>query len=334
MTKISSTLAALLVLTAGGSLAGQTKAPGYHVLKKIALGGEGSWDYLTLDGAARRLYIARSNRVMVMDADKGTLVGEIPNTPGVHGVALVPRRDRGFISNGGDASVTVFDTKSLRELARINVGKRPDAIIYDAASGRVFSFNAGSQDATAIDAETEKVAGTVKLGGKPEFAVADGKGQIFVNIEDKSEIAAIDTRALTVKNRWPLAPGQQPAGLAMDRAKRRLFATCHNEKMVVLDADSGRVLATPTIGKSTDACVFDPDTGLAFSSNGEGNLTVVREAGAGNYEVAETVTTEAGARTMALDPTNHNLFLVTARAKPGQRRSYEPGSFVVLVVGK
>jgi len=327
-------LSALVLLVAGGSALAQAAGPGYHVIKQIPIRGEGAWDYLTLDGSARRLYIARANRVMVMDVDKGALVGEVANTPGVHGVALVPKRDRGFASNGGDATVTVFDLKTLQEVARIKVGNRPDAILYDSASGRVFTFNAGSRDATAIDAETEKVVGTVPLGGKPEFAVADAKGHVYVNLEDKSEVLALDAHKLTVTHRWPLTPGKEPAGLAMDRARRRLFATCHNEKMVVLDADSGRVLATPAIGKGTDACVFDPDTRLAFSSNGDGTLTVVREEGTDQFAVAETVTTQAGARTMALDPKTHNLFLATARAKPGQRRSYEPGSFVILVVGK
>jgi YVTN family beta-propeller protein len=335
MTRIGSwMLTALALLVAEGNADAQSKGPGYHVVKKIALGGEGGWDYLTLDGQARRLYIARATRVMVMDVDKGTLVGEVANTPGVHGVALVPALDRGFSSNGGDSTVTVFELKTLREVTRIPVGKRPDAILYDPASGRVFTFNAGSSDATAIDVKTEKVVGTIKLGGRPEFAVADEKGHVYVNLEDKSEVLALDARELTVKHRWPLAPGKEPTGLSMDRAKRRLFATCHNEMMVVLDADSGRVLATPPIGKGTDASVFDPDAGLAFSSNGDGTLTVVREDGKGKFEVAETVTTEAGARTMALDPKTHNLFLATAKAKPGQRRSYEPGSFVILVVGK
>jgi YVTN family beta-propeller protein len=325
---------ALVVLVAGGGVDAPANAPGYHVIKKITPGGEGGWDYLTIDPEARRLYIARANRVMVLDVDTGTLVGEVTKTPGVHGVALVPKRDRGFISNGGDGTVTVFDLKTLREVGRIKVGTRPDAILFDPATGRVFTFNAGSKDASAIDAETAKVVGTIPLGGKPEFAVADEKGRVYVNLEDKSEVLALDARNLTVTQRWPLAPGKDPTGLAMDRAHRRLFATCKNEKMVVLDADSGKVLATPAIGKGTDACIFDPDTGFAFSSNGDGTLTVVRSDGKGQYEVAETVKTQTGARTMALDPKTHQIFLVTAKAKQGQRRSYEPGTFVVLVVGK
>jgi DNA-binding beta-propeller fold protein YncE len=269
---------------------------------------------------------------MVVDVDKGTLVGEVPNLKGIHGVALVPKRGRGFVSNGGDSTVTVFDLDTLREVNRVKVGMRPDAIVYDPASNRVFTCNGGGRSATAIDVETEKVVGSIDLGGKPESAVADGKGQVFINLEDKSELLALDTRDLKVAQRWPVAPGRDPAGLAIDRAHRRLFSTCHNQKMVVLDADTGRVLATPPIGRGTDACVFDPDTGLAFSSNGDGTLTVVREDGKGGYEVAETVKTEPGARTMALDPKTHNVLLVTARPKAGQRRAFEPGTFVVLVV--
>jgi YVTN family beta-propeller protein len=249
-------------------------------------------------------------------------------------VALVPKRNRGFSSNGRDATVTVFDLKTLRQTARIKVGNRPDAILYDPASDRVFTFNAGGGDATAIDTATEKVAGTIKLGGKPEFAVADGKGHVYVNIENKNEVLALDADKLSVLHRWTLGPGKEPTGLAIDRARRRLFSTCHSGHMVVLDADSGKVLATPPIGRGTDSCVFDPETNLAFSSNGDGTLTVVRAGDDGKFEVAENVKTERGARTMALDPKTHQIFLATAKAKPNQRRAFEAGSFVILVVGK
>jgi YVTN family beta-propeller protein len=330
----SSLLFALVLLVMDGRMPAQSAEPGYHVIKKFTLGGEGGWDYLSIDPAARRLYIARADRVMVVDLDKGTLVGEVPNTPGIHGVALVPEQNRGFSSNGGDATVSAFDLKTLKEVTRIKVGKRPDAIVYDPASKRVFTMNAGSSDATAIDVATEKVVGTIPLGGKPEFAVADGKGQVFVNLENKSEVVVLDTQKLEVANRWPLAPGKEPTGLAMDRAKRRLFSSCHSQKMVVMDADNGRVLATPAIGKGTDACVFDPDRKLAFSSNGDGTLTVVREDDGDKFTVVENVETQVGARTMALDPKTHQIYLATAKAKPGQRRSFEPGSFVILVVGR
>lgn len=328
------TLPVLALLAVGASAGPQPAAPGYHIVKKIELGGDGGWDYLTLGPDAGRLYIARSNRVMVVDVAAGKLVGEIPHTPGVHGIALAPKHGRGFISNGGESTVTVFDLQTLKETARVKVGRRPDAIIYDPATDRVFTFNAGSSDSSAIDAATNQVVGTVDLGGKPEFAVADGKGHVFVNIEDKNELVDFDAKNLSVAHRWSLAPGKRPSGLAMDRAKRRLFSTCGSGVMVVVDADSGKVLATPPIGRGTDACACDPATGLAFSSNGDGTLTVVRQDSSGGYTVAETVPTQAGARTMALDPKSHVIYLVTAKRKPGQRRSYEPHSFVVLVVGK
>jgi DNA-binding beta-propeller fold protein YncE len=328
----------LLIVFSGIGQSAEQPESGYRVIKKIPLGGDGGWDYLSMDPEAQRLYIARANRVMVVDVEKGKLVGEVPNTPGIHGVALVPKHKRGFTSNGGDSTVTIFDLETLREIARPKVGSRPDAIIYDPASDRVFTFNAGSSDTTALSAEDGKVAGTVKLGGRPEFAVADGKGMVYVNIEDKNEVVAFDAKELNVKNRWPLAPGKTPTGLSMDRANRRLFATCRNEKMVILDADSGQVVATPTIGKGTDASAFDPEKRLAFSSNNDGTVTVVEEQSADKYRVLGSVPTQAGSKTMALDPKTHTLYLGAARFKaaaPGQRgRTVEPDSFMVLVVGK
>jgi YVTN family beta-propeller protein len=338
MTRIGIWMLPALALLALGGFGSAEPETGYHVLKTIKLGGEGGWDYLTLDAAARRLYISRATRVVVLDVDTGKVVGEVANTPGVHGIALDSKRQQGFTSNGKENTVTVFDLKTLQETRRVKVGTKPDAILYDPASDRVFTCNGGSNDATAIAAETGKVDGTVKLGGKPEFAVADEKGMVFVNLEDKDEVVAIDAKKLTVTKRWPLAPGTEPSGLAMDRAKRRLFATCHNEKLVVLDADSGKVLGTPAIGKHPDAAVFDPGTGLAFSSNGDGTLTVIEEQPAGTFRVAADVKTQEGARTMALDTKTHNIYLATARFKPPvpgeKRRTPEPDSFVILVVGK
>ena len=324
---------ALLLIVPGERAVEPQQSPGYHVIKKLTLGGEGGWDYLTLDSVARRLYIARSTRVMVVDIDKGTLLGEVKNTPGVHGVALVSKLDRGFSSNGGDATVSVFDLKTLKEINRIKVGQRPDAILYDPYSGHVFTGNAVG-DMTVIDAQTEKVVGTIKLVGKPEAIVSDEKGRIFVNIETKHEVTVIDAKKFAVLHHWSLAPGEEPTGLAIDLAKGRLFATCHSGKMIVLDAESGKVLDTPAIGKGTDACTFDPVLGLAFSSNGDGTLTIVQENKSGHYEVVENAMTQAGARTMALDTKTHHVFLVTAKPKTGQRRSYEPDSFVILEVGK
>jgi len=329
-------LIGLVVL--GVSLADEPNASGYKVLKKIELGGKGGWDYLTMDADAGRLYISRSDRIQVLDVEKGKLVGEVTDTKGVHGIALAPKHKKGFSSNGQDASVTVFDAETLKETARVKVGMGPDGIIYDPSTDRVFTFNARSQDATAIDAASNAVAGSVKLGGKPESAVADEKGMVYVNIEDKNEIAAIDAKKLEVKSRWALGEGKRAVGLAMDRVQRRLFCSCGNEKMVVLNADDGKILATLPIGRGTDYAVFDPGLGLAFSSNGDGTLTVVGEKD-GKYQAIDNVKTQQGARTCALDPKTHKIYLATARfgkLPEGQkgRPPMEPDSFVIVVVGK
>jgi WD40 repeat protein len=334
-TVISLSLAAMALAAAG---------PGYHVVKTYKVGGDGGWDYLTADADARRLYISRGTHVIVLDADSGKNVGDIPDTPGVHGIALAPDLGRGFTSNGREGTVSIFDIKTLATSSKVKVGDNPDAILYDPATKRVFTFNGRSQDSTAIDAATGKVLGTIKLGGKPEFAATDAKGEIFVNIEDKSELDAIDPNTLEVKAKWPLAPCKEPSGLAIDRKNRRLFAGCDNKMMAVVDADSGKVLATPAIGEGVDATAFDDETGLAFASCGEdGVLTVVKEESPDKFSVAENVTTEKGARTLALDSKTHNVFVVTAKFgpppaptadNPHPRRSILPDSFVVHVVGK
>ena len=325
-------------------LAASAPAADLHVIKKLPVAGDGGWDYLSFDSGAHRLYISRGTRVLVVDVDKGTQVGEIPNTSGVHGIALAPALNRGFTSNGRANTVTPFDLNTLAADRPIDVGKGPDAIIYDPATRRVFTFNGGSSDTTAIDAASEKVVGSVDLGGRPEFAAADGRGHVYCNIEDKSEIVQLDARALKVLNRWPLAPGEEPSGLAIDARHHRLFATCHNKMMVVMDSDNGHVIATPAIGNGTDAAAFDPGTGMAFSSNGDGTLTVVQEKDPNTFEVVQNVATERGARTMALDPKRHTIYLCTAKIDPnppanptnGQQRrfrAYLPGSFEVIVVG-
>ncbi len=313
--------------------AAETDGPGYHLLKKIEIGGDGGWDYLNLDSVTRRLYIARSNRVMVVDVDQGKLIGEVPETKGVHGVALVSKLNVGFTSNGGDASVTVFDLTTLKQLKKIEVSKKPDAILYEPESSQVFTMNA-SGSMSVIDPEKQVVVATIELGGKPEFAVSDRQGNVFVNLEDKSEVLAIDAHKHTVEHRWPLKPGEEPTGLAIDRAHGWLFATCHNQFMVSMDSADGKALGSCPIGKGTDACVYDSDSNLAFSSNGDGTLTVVQPDKTGGLKVLESVATQAGARTMALDQKTHNIFLVTAKPIPGERRKYEPGTFVILVVGK
>ncbi len=317
-------------------------APQYHLVKRYTLGGDGGWDYITFDPASARLFIARATRVMVVDSNTGQQIGEIPNTPGVHGVALAQDLGRGFASDGRESTVTIFDFKTLKPTGEVKVGDTPDAILYDPASRRVFTFNARGHDTTAVDASEGKVVGSIPLGGKPEFAVADGKGNVYVNIEDKGEIVAFDARKLAVLNRWPLAPCESPTGLAMDKEHRRLFAGCGNRVMAVMDADSGKVITTLPIGAGVDATAFDPGTQLAFASNGSGTLTVVHEEAPDKYTVVQNAETARGARTMALDPGTHRVFLVTAQFGPAPAPTAEqgrprppmvPGSFELLVFG-
>ena len=333
--------ASLVLLVAAATLA--AFGPGYKVVKTYTIGGEGGWDYLVADAAARRLYISRATHVIVLDLDSGKTVGDIADTPGVHGIALAPEFGRGFTSNGREGTVSIFDLKTLAAGGKVKVGENPDAILYDPATRRVFTFNGKSHDATALDAEKGTVLGTIKLDGKPEFAASDGKGEIFVNIEDKSELVAIDPSKLAVRAKWPLAPCESPTGLSIDRKHRRLFVGCDNKMMAVVDADTGKVVATPTVGDGVDATAFDDETGLAFASCGEGALTVVREESPDKFSVAENVPTQKGARTLALDSKTHNIFVVTAQfgpppaatpENPHPRPSILPDSFVVLVVGK
>lgn len=279
-----------------------TAAPtGYHILGEVKIGGEGGWDYLSVDGAFRRLYLSHATHVAVIDIDALKVVGDIPDTPGVHGIAIAPELNRGCVSNGRGNNVTMFDLKTLATLGQVAVGRNPDSIRYDAVSGRVFTFNGRSNDTTAIEAKTGKVAGIIALGGKPEFSIADGKGMIFANIEDTSEMVAIDTAALTVSKRYPLSPCVQPSGLAFDAKNRRLFSVCSNRVMAVSDPDARRVVASPAIGAGSDGVAFDPGVGCAFSSNGDGTLTVMA---------------------------------TTAPAQGSARPSYLPDTFKVLVVGK
>jgi DNA-binding beta-propeller fold protein YncE len=299
-------------------------ADGYSVIKKIPIPGEGSWDYLTVDEGARRLYVSHGTQVEVLDVDSGSIVGSIPKTPGVHGIAIAADLGRGFVSNGKASTVTIFDLKTLKPIADVATGQKPDAIIFDPATARVFAFNGGGNSATAIDAATGKVAGTVDLGGGPEFAAADGNGFVYDNLEDENQVLKIDSRKLTVEQRWPTAPCASPSSMAMDRANRRLFVGCRSKVMAVMNADTGKVITTVPIGDHVDATAFDPATKLIFNSNGEGTITVIRQDSPDKYSVVETVKTLPRAKTMALDPRTHRLFLSTTEA----------GQFEVLVVGK
>jgi DNA-binding beta-propeller fold protein YncE len=316
-------------------------ASGYRLIKTIPIGGEGQWDYCIVDSQARRVYVSHATHVVVLDADTYGVVGDIPETLGVHGIALAPDLGRGFTSNGRSNTVTIFDLKSLKVISMVDTGgQNPDAIYYDAASKRVFAFNGRSENATAIGAEDGKVAGKIAVGGKPEFATGAGDGRLFVNIEDKSELVQIDAQKLVVTNRWPLAPCEEPSGLAMDTKNRRAFAVCDNKLMAVVDTESGKVIATPAIGDDPDSAGFDPETHLAFSSNGSsGTLTVIREESPDTYSVVENVSTQKYARTMAIDFKTHNIFLPVAEfvgtTPPGARRPpMKPNSFSVLLVGK
>jgi YVTN family beta-propeller protein len=330
-------------LVYGGSTRAANEAAGagggYQVTGKIPVEGEGGWDYLVVDEAARRLYLSHATHVVVFDVDSRKVVGDIPDTPGVHGIALAPELSQGFISNGRANSVTIFDLKTLKTLATVPAGTNPDAILYDGVSKRVFAFNGRSKDATVINAADGKVLGTFPVGGKPEFAVADGKGGVYVNVEDTSELLHIDSQKMTVLDRWPLAPCKEPSGLAIDAKSRRLFAVCDNQMLAVMDADSGKVVATPKIGEGPDAVTFDSATGDIFSSNGEsGTLTVIHEDAPDKYSVVENVPTKASARTLALDRKTHALYLPAAEMIPpaaGQKwPSVKPGTMHLLIVSK
>jgi len=313
-------LVAGLFLLTGGSVADG----GYSVIQRIPIAGQGSFDYLTVDEAGRRLYVSHGTQVEVLDVDSLSVVGKIPKTPGVHGIAVAPELGRGFVSNGQASTVTIFDLQTLRPIADVPTGQKPDAIIYDPATSRVFAFNGDSHSATAIDAATGQVAGTVELGGGPEFAAADGKGFVYNNLEEENQLLKISSRDLKVEERWPTAPCRSPSSMAIDRANRRLFLGCRNKLMAVVDADTGKVITTMPIGEHVDATAFDPETKLIFNSNGEGTITIFRQDSPDHYSLVETVKTAPRAKTMALDPKTHRLFLSTVK----------DGQFEVLLVGK
>ena len=310
----------------------QGNAPHYQQVAKYTLGGEGFWDYLLYDPDGNRVFIAHNDAIIVMDAASGKQTGSIPAT-GAHGIALVPDQHLGFSTNGRAGTVTVFDTQTLKPKTDIKAGENPDAIIYDHHSKHIIVMNGRSKNMMAIDPATQKVVADVPLGGKLEFAAADA-GHVYVNVEDTGEIAVVDSKTWKATQRWKLEGCEEPSGLAIDESTNHLFSVCGNKVMVVVDTKTGKIVSTVPTGAGTDAAAFDPGTKLAFSSNGEGTLTVVRENG-GKYEVAENVQTQRGARTMALDPKSHKIYLATAEFGPpaeGQRRpSVKPGTFMVLV---
>jgi hypothetical protein len=318
-----------------------TTAPGpsgYHVIKTVPIPGDEGWDYLNVDSAARRVYISHGSHVVVMNADTYAVEGDVPDTQGVHGIALAPDLGRGFVSAGRANTAVIFDLQSLKTLGTVKTDANPDAIVYDAITKRVFTLNGRGQNTTAINGADGSVAGTLALGGKPEFAVADGKGSIYVNIEDKNELVQFDAQKLTETHRWPLAPCKSPSGLSMDLKNRRLFAVCDEKVMAVVNADTGAVVATPTICEGPDASAFEPSTGYVFASCGDGNVTVVHEDSPDKFSVVENVPTKRSSRTMGLDLKTHTLFLPSAEfdpPAPGERRGkMKPGSFAIVVVGK
>ncbi|GJG84902.1 hypothetical protein tb265_00830 [Gemmatimonadetes bacterium T265] len=334
--------AATLASASGGARAQPPTTGAYHVVRRIAAGGEGGWDYLTVDTAAHRLYVSRATHVMVIDTDRDSVVGDVGDTPGVHGIAVAADLGRGYVSNGRDSSVTVFDLKTLATVARVRgTGRNPDAILYEPSTRRVFAFNGGSATATVIDAAADTVVSTLVLGGRPEFAQADGSGRVFVNLEDRSEVVAFDARTLAVLGRYPLAPCEGPTGLALDPAAMRLYVGCANRRMAVVDARTGRVVTTVPAGDDIDATAFDPATHLALASARDGTLTVV--ATDDGALAPATVATGPGGKTIALDARTHRVYVPVARygpapastaARPHPRPAMVAGSFTVLVLDR
>jgi len=319
-------------------------APSYHLLKGIPVGGEGGWDYLSVDPTGHRLYVSHATKVVVIDTATDQVVGEIADTPGVHGLAVAPALGRGFTSNGRENKASIVDLKTLQTLGKVDTGQNPDAILFEPGQGEVYTFDGRGQTATVFQAATGKAVATIPMGGKPEFADSDSAaGRVYVNLEDKNEVLAIDTKTHAVVNHWPIAPGEEATGLAIDLAHHRLFLGCSNEKMVIMDSATGKVVASLNAGKGIDATSFDPGTGLAFASAGDGTVTVAHEDTPDKFTVVQTLATARGARTMALDPATHKIYLAAAQyeaaapAPAGGDRPPRPkmiaGSFKILVYG-
>jgi len=332
----------LTVVFAAGSFA-EPQAGSYHVIRRIPVGGEGAWDYLKVDPDSHRIYLSRGSHVMIVDEVSGKVLGDIPDTKGVHGIAVAPELGRGFTSNGGANTVTVFDLKTFKPISEIKTtGENPDSILYDPGTKRIFTFNGRSSNATAIDAASGQVVGTVALGGKPEEPALDGKGNVFVNLEDKSSIAEFDAKTLALKGSWPLAPCEGPSALAADTAHGRLFVAC-DKVMVVVDVNTGKGVASPPIGGDPDGNGYDAGTGMAFAACREGLVSVIHQDSPDKYSVVGNITTQFGTRTMTLDPKTHHVFTVTADFKPAgaptpdnPRPRPQPiaNSFVILEIGQ
>jgi DNA-binding beta-propeller fold protein YncE len=333
--------AAIVLILLASATAAFAAAEGFTLLKTVPVPGEGGWDYLIVDDAGRRVYISHSTQVDVMDADSYEIKGTIKDEAikGVHGIAVAPDLGRGYISNGGSNTVTVFDLKTLKPIGDpVKTGNNPDCIIYDPSTKRVFAFNGRGKSATVIEAgdKDSKVAGTIELGGKPEFAAADGAGKVFVNLEDKDEVLKLDAKKMEVLDHIKIDPGKTPVGMAMDTKKNRLFVGCGNQKLVVINAENGKVIDNQPIGKGVDATAFDPETNNIFNSCADGTVTVVHQEG-DKYTVVETIKTKERSKTMAVDRKTHKLFLPSADFKPaaaGGRPTIDPKTFAILVFGK
>jgi DNA-binding beta-propeller fold protein YncE len=315
---------------------------GYHLLKTIPIPGDTFWDYIKYQPSTHRLFISHGTHVVVLDVATEKIIGDIGGMEAIHGIVLAPEFNRGFVTDGHAAKLWIFDLRTLEVIGSAPTGKDADGVVYDPASKRVFTMNGDSHTSTVVDAKTGEVVGHIDLGGGPEFPVADGRGHVYANIETTSEVIEIDSHTMKITHRWPLAPGESPSGLAIDAEHHILFSGCHNKLMVIMNADTGKVIATEPIGRGVDATRFDSGTGFAFASNGfDADLTVVHEDSPDTFHVVEDVPTEFGARTMALDPTTHDIFLVTAKLEripnpPPHTRPFRmvPGTFHVLIFGR
>lgn len=326
------TIATIFLIICANSLNAQAQKTEYKIAGTIHLTGDGGWDYLSVDEINQNLFVSHSSQVNVVSLKKNEQIAEIPETPGVHGIAIANDLNRAYISCGRDASVLVVDLTNFKTIEKVQVtGENPDCILYDPFSKKVFTFNGRSSNSTVLDANTLKVLATIPLAGKPEFAQTDGNGKIYVNIEDKSSLAVINATTMKVENLWPIAPGEEPSGLQLDNKNHRLFSVCSNKLMVVTDALNGKIIATAPIGAGCDGVAFDPESKRIFSSNGEGTMTVIQQVNPDEYKVVQTLETKPGARTITVDKTTHHLYLSCAEYEPGTgRRPAKPGTFNVL----
>lgn len=325
-------LVGFVMMTSFATLNAQAQKSEYQIAKSIQLTSDGGWDYLSVDEVNQKLYVSHSSQVNVVDLKTGAEIAVIPETAGVHGIAIANDLNKAFISCGRDSSVTVVDLTTFKLIAKVTgTGKNPDAILYDPFSKKVFTFNGRSSSSTVIDAVTLKIIATIPLAGKPEFSQADGKGKVYVNIEDKSLIAIINSVTMKVEKEWSIAPGEEPSGLALDNVNHRLFSVCGNKMMIISDAVAGKVITTVPIGGGCDGVAFDPGTRRVFSSNGEGTMTVVQQVSADVYKVLENFPTQRSARTITVDKKTHHIYLPTAELLPGEgRRPSKPNTFKVL----